>query len=493
MKTLCTIFLLAAAVLAAPASHAQSTCAAADPNRFAAVLTGDAFGHASFLVDEESGVLSYRIDAARLPGVTGARIQRAGTDVLDLIPNDETVVDGVLESRISPPAAVLHELAANPNAFSLEVTSMSGAMRGRLNGRGGVLMVGPLDMAGGGGSAKVRPDVAANATGIFTLGFVDDDPSSGDVRVDFDLMTDSVEGFDTASVVLVGPELSEDILDLVSADGFTGGRLSGSARISRQELARIVDNPSAYWVEFRSPDDGLFSGSMGRAVTTFIPAFGRAQNASGNQLSSDLRLYNPGSKATNVIVQFFPAGATEPLADHAAVIRLEPGQSRVIDDAVPALFGSSAGMGALRVVTAAPVVADSEIGDHVRSLGQFIPGLPQCGATTDGVLTSLAASQSASGFRTNVLLGNPGAHSAIAHFELRNEQGRLLDSRVMTIPAYAQMLMPLGGANGLFRNASGDVRNAVLTMHADTPLFLGSSLVQNGTGEARFHPAREIQ
>lgn len=88
---------------------------------------------------------------------------------------------------------------------------------------------------------------------------------------------------------------------------------------------------------------------MGRAVTTFIPAFGRARNASGNQLSSDLRLYNPGSKAANVIIQFFPAGATEALAEHAAVIRLEPGQSRVIDDAVPALFGSSAGMGALRV------------------------------------------------------------------------------------------------------------------------------------------------
>ena len=483
-KLLCLVLLLAAST----AVQAQSTCAATDMNRFAAVLAGDAFGHGSFHIDEERGLLTYHIDASNLSNASGARLVRAGADVLDLIVNDQSFESGVLEGTVAPPAGVLDALLSNPSAYSLEVTAGARAMRGRLNGRGGVLMVGPLDMPSS-ASAKIKSDVASNATGIFTLEFVDDDPNADDVRVDFDLMTDSVDGFDTASVVLVGDGLSEDILDLVSMQGFTGGRLHGEARISRDELARVVADPSRYHVEFRSPNDGLFSGAMAEAVTTFIPAFGRARNANGNQFSSDLRLYNPGSTAQNVFVQFFPAGATDSLAAHSAIIRLEPGQSRTIDDAVPALFGNMSTMGALRVVAGKQVVADSEIGNGNAAMGQFIPGLASCSAVTNGVLTSLNASQSANGFRTNVLIGNPGAHSAVAHFELRNDQGRVLDSRLMTIPAHAQMLMPLGN---LFRGAASDLRNVVLTMHADTPLFLGSSLVQNGTGEARFHSARDL-
>jgi hypothetical protein len=489
MKNICTTILLACAVFTAQAVHAQSICETSDPNRLAAVLTGNATGHAAFLIDENT--ISYRVDAGNLSGIAGARIQRNGVNVIDLMSNDQSFAGGVLKGSVSAAGSLLEELLANPNAFSLSVTSASGSMQGRLNGRGGVLLVGPLDMDGGSSANKVRSDVASNATGIYTLSFVDDDPSSDGVRVDFDVMTDSLDGFDTATVVLIGEGISEDILDLVSVQGFTGGRLHGSVRLSREELARIVANPSGYHLQFRSPDDGMFSGAMGEAVTTFIPAFGRARNANGNQLSSDLRLYNPGSSATNVIIQFFPAGATEPLAGNTAVIRLEPGQSRVIDDAVPTLFGSSAGMGALRIVAASQIVADSEIDNGKAGFGQFVGGLGSCSAVASGVLTSLTANQSANGFRTNVLLGNPGAHAAVAYFELRDEQGRLLDSRTMNVPAYAQMLMPLGGANGLFVNA-GEVRNAVLTMHADTPLFLGGSLVQNGTGEARFNAARRI-
>ncbi|HEX8407930.1 MAG TPA: hypothetical protein VF883_03630 [Thermoanaerobaculia bacterium] len=490
MKNICTIILLACAVLTAQAVHAQSTCEASDPNRLAAVLSGNGPGHGSLHIDGDT--LSYRVHAGSLTGITGAHIQRNGVNVVNLMANNQTFAGGVLKGSVSAAGSLLDELLANPGAFSLNVTSVSGSMQGRLNGRGGVLLVGPLDMDGGSSANKVRSDVASNATGIYTLSFVDDDPSSDGVRVDFDVMTDSIDGFDTATVVLVGEGISEDVLDLVSVQGFNGGRLHGSVRLSRAELARIVANPSGYHLQFRSPNDGMFSGAMAEAVTTFIPAFGRARNADGNQLSSDLRLYNPGSRATNAIVQFFPAGATEPLAGNTAVIRLEPGQSRLIDDAVPTLFGSSAGMGALRIVSGSTVVADSEIGNGHAGMGQFIPGLASCGAVTDGVLTSLAASRAANGFRTNVLLGNPGAHSAIAHFELRDEQGRLLDSRLMSIPAHAQMLMPLSGANGLFRNAGGEVRNAVLTMHADTPLFLGSSLVHNGSGVARFQSARDV-
>ena len=70
--------------------------------------------------------------------------------------------------------------------------------------------------------------------------------------------------------------------------------------------------------------------------------------------------------------------------------------------------------------------------------------------------------------------------------------GGVLDSTTLTIPAHAQMLLPLGGANGLFHHAANELRNAVATMHADTPLFLGASLVQNGSGDARFSVARSI-
>lgn len=502
MKSFFTTILLAVAVLAAPLAQAQPACAASNPDHFAAVLTGsNAVGWADFVIDRERDLVSYRIDASRLSGVTGARIQRAsGADAVDLIANDQYFLKGVLEGTVSPAGSLVDEIYSNPSAFSVRVTSASGSMRGRLNGRGTVLMAGTLATAGG-SSVKVRPDVAANATGVFSIGFVDDDPSANDVRVDFDVMTDSIDGMDTTSLVLVAGDSTSDILDLVTAAGLVDGRLHGSVRLSRDELARIIANPSGYHLQFRSNNDGLFSGEMGEAVTTFIPAFGRTQNAYGNHFSSDLRLYNPGNEPANVFIQFFPAGATEPLAGNVAVIRLEPNQSRVIGDAVPALFGSTAGMGSLRIVSSAQVVADSEILDDVPSgnrvgsnshnapMGQFVSGLGACNSVTHGLLTSLAANQS---FRTNVIVGNPGTRAAVAHFELRDEQGRLLDSRTMTLPAHGQMLLPLTGANGLFHNAGGNLRNVTLTMHADTPLFLGSSLVENGTGEARFNAARDI-
>jgi CHRD domain len=490
-KALTLVVLIIAAMVAAPL-HAQSRCAATDPHRLAAVLTGNATGHASFLIDRDTDRLSYRVDVSRLSEVTGVRLQHAaGGDVVELLTPDQSVAGGVLQGTIAVSAALLDELYANPGAFTLSVATTAGArMSGRLNGRGTVLMAGTLSMSGGGASAKVRTDVASNATGIFSLGFVDDDPSGSDVRVDFDVMTDSIDGMDTTSLVLVGDDGSfEDILDLVSVQGFTGGRLHGSVRLSRDELERIVENPSGYQLQFRSPNDGLFSGELREATTTFIPAFGRAQNASGHAFSSDLRLYNPGSEPANVFIQFFPSGATEPLAGSATVIRLEPGQSRVIADAVPTLFGHSAAMGSLRVVSSGPVVADSELGGGSGPMGQFIGGLSACSAVTDGVLTSLAASQSANGFRTNILLGNPGPYDAVAHFELRDELGRLLDERLLTLPAHGQTLMPLGH---LFRNAPASLRNATLTMHADTPLYVGASIVQNATGEGRFHAARDI-
>lgn len=497
-------FILAVALLAAPAVHAQSTCEASDPSRLAAVMTGTAVGHAIFSVDRNGGQLFYRVDASRLADVTGASIQRAGVDVLDLVANDQLFVDGVLEGVISPSRSILEELYANPAAFSIRVTSESGSMRGQLNGRGTVLMSGSLAMAAG-SSAKVKPDVASNAMGVFSVGFVDDDPAAGDVRVDFDVLTDSIDGMDTASLVLVDGDATTDVLDLVTAEGLVNGRLHGSVRLRRQELERIVENPGGYQLQFRSPNDGLFSGELTEAVTTFIPAFGRSRNASGHQFSSDLRLHNPGPKPANVFIQFYPAGATKPLAGSTAVVRLEPNQSRVISDAVTTLFGSAAGMGSLRIVTSAQVIADSEIvesappsasriqtNSHNPRMGQFIGGIGNCDAVTHGVLTSLAASNADGGLRTNILLGNPGVRPAFAHFELRDALGRLLDSTSMNIPAHAQMLMPLAGAHGLFHRAAGELGNVTLTMYADTPLFLGSSLIQNGTGLSRFDAARDV-
>lgn len=493
----------------------QRVCDAADANQFASVLTGDqepaggpsnAAGFAAFTIDRDTDLLTYRIEAGNLTGISGAHIHRGtfgvpGPVLIDLMTNDG-FEDGVLEGSVSANGALLDQIFADPGAFFVNVHTPEfpqGAIRGQLNGRGLTLMAGDFLMPG----ASALNSSARH--GVFSLGFVDDNPSGHDVRVDFDMMTEGVTDFDSA-VIREGNGTSiddTDLLELDTDDGLVNGRVHGSVRMSRTDFAQVIANPSGFHVQFRSPTDGTLNGALGEALTTFVPIFGRTEDAFGNLFNSDLRLFNPGNRTVNVFIQFFPAGATDALAGHTALVRLAPGEAQTISDAMQTLFGRSRGVGALRIVTSAQVLVDSEVRDgltendlqtssHNPRFGQFVSGIASCHATTNGVLTSLSAGQSIEDFRTNLLLTNPSTRTALARFELRDAQGRLIDTRTQRVGGNQGVLLPINGASGMFRNANGTVKNGIVTMTADTPLFFGASVIRTGSGEARFMEARDV-
>jgi len=114
------------------------------------------------------------------------------------------------------------------------------------------------------------------------------------------------------------------------------------------------------------------------------PGIAELNNGASN-FHSDMRIYNGGADAVNVLLRYYPTGSSAPVAT-VVPKTIQPGQVLAVDNVLPELWGLDASGGAVTidapgesslVVTARTYSRNAEGG----TFGQFIPGV----SSTEGV------------------------------------------------------------------------------------------------------------
>jgi subtilisin-like proprotein convertase family protein len=240
-------------------------------------------------------------------------------------------------------------------------------------------------------------------------------------------------------------------------------------------------------------DEPLTSRPTVAASRLHIAAVGRTAGAEGTQFVSDVRIFNGGSAAANVMVIFTPAGADGTITFDAVRLVIAPQQTLSLDDVVGRTF-HAAGVGSLELqgdTGKLLVTSRTYNGVAGRTYGQFIPSA----ATSDAVGLSelpllIPQLQNTDAFRTNVGFAEVAGGSGAVRVTLFDGTNHLLAANDYSILPYSQGQVPiLGGRGG----------TQALAAHAEVQLLSGSariiaygSVVDNVSGDPIYVPARRI-
>jgi hypothetical protein len=105
-------------------------------------------------------------------------------------------------------------------------------------------------------------------------------------------------------------------------------------------------------------------GAVHPAIELFLPSVAHAAGAlPGSEFHTDVWIYNPGDVPASVTVSFHFRGPNPAPSPEPAVLDVNAGEVREIDDAVLSLFGLSSAVGGLRLLATQPVAVTSRIYD----------------------------------------------------------------------------------------------------------------------------------
>jgi hypothetical protein len=146
-----------------------------------------------------------------------------------------------------------------------------------------------------------------------------------------------------------------------------------------------------------------------------LPGMADFANPGASNFHSDVRIFNASAFTVNAAATFYPQANGAPIAKDISIL---PGEIKVYNNVLPALFGTTGPQGGAIVVTTpnnVPLIVSGRTysnADTGGTFGQFIPAVTPADGVglSDGPLQVLQLEQSAN-FRSNVgfneLTGNP--------------------------------------------------------------------------------------
>ncbi len=122
------------------------------------------------------------------------------------------------------------------------------------------------------------------------------------------------------------------------------------------------------------PVMGGFAGS-----DLYVASIGQGSGAGGSEWKTTVWLHNPGPSAADCEISFLLRNQGNPNPD-VYLVTVQPGKTRVWDNVVPTLFGTT-GYGALRITCNSDVVVNSRIfndpgNDPADTQGQLFSAVP---------------------------------------------------------------------------------------------------------------------
>jgi hypothetical protein len=239
---------------------------------------------------------------------------------------------------------------------------------------------------------------------------------------------------------------------------FGAGCATGSvAGVSSTLIDQILANPSAFYVNVHSMEfsDGAIRGQLGNSSaqlptrTFFVPVVGKLTGARNEQFISDVRIINRSATPATVTIDFFASSATAlPGPTSTRVVTVAPNSQLVVNDILGTTFNTS-GSGALRITSDQDVIVVSRILNDKRqgnggTTGLFVPASSLDQTCSNGILPFLSSASpsdtaNGAGFRTNVGWFNPNAFAVTVTFTLRRNDGSVLGTETVTVPAYSRL------------------------------------------------------
>ena len=201
---------------------------------------------------------------------------------------------------------------------------------------------------------------------------------------------------------------------------------------------------------------------------------------------TDLRVYNPSSTDIQVRMSFLPAGNQDNnSAINSPVTLTIPAKHQAIyDDAVATIFQKS-GLGAILLSSDAPLIVSARIYAQTSTgtLGQGFSAISPGSFLRDGELIQLRADNA---FRTNIGITNGANAELHLTWALYDKNDALVGEGTTTMPAYG-VISPTSITSGFFFNAgNADLSNARVQFHADNPIIVYSSVIDNATTDPTF-------
>ena len=230
----------------------------------------------------------------------------------------------------------------------------------------------------------------------------------------------------------------------------------------------------------------LASGATVQAATYVLPSSAYSTGAGGAEFHSDVRLLNVTRSAVTVTATFYDQanGATVPASPFTIPARSQASY----DNILRSLFGGGLGSyGPIRFEATGSLVVSSSV-NNVNACGsgaisgQWLPAIDVSQALQAGILGQLALStNSATGYRTNVVFMNPGTAPATVTATLRHGDGSSIGT--VTYPS-----LPADGFRqvslGTFPGASTTTdTNLFLEFTSDQPVLSFASVINNGSGD----------
>ena len=517
MKKCCFLAVLAIALLAfVPAAIAQSaTCTAVTPanSAFNAALLGSGFsgtagspnGFANVNFSLNGNLATVNAGALGLSSITGISLfmGQPGTTNAQLVQTFSTSANPFSNGQFTGTATLspfmVSEIQANPSSFFFVVTTPdfpNGALAGSLTPTRQQLITGVL----------VAPLI--NNAGSFILS-IGPNNGSGNVTLNFDIASGSLANNTINSLQLLPAAGGSPIITFANNITAVGGRITGSTQISNTLAQQLLANPCAFslGVSSSSFGGGAAKGTLAASNEVFLAVVGSAQGVNGTNFKTDVNVFNNSpfglsTSSANAFVQFYPQGGlnstTAITAQSVTSLNVAPRGTTTLRDISSSLFnGSISGIGALRIVSANSVFANARIyNDQTASgmgtFGQFEPGMLRSQALQQGVLVGvgvvgtnplLANGQS---FRTNIGFFNPNDTPTTVALELRDTNGAIMATQMVTLGPWTQTQLPLTNAGGLFNGITADLATSSVFFLSGNPIFAYASQIDNVSGDASF-------
>lgn len=221
------------------------------------------------------------------------------------------------------------------------------------------------------------------------------------------------------------------------------------------------------------------ASAQSKAFIYYVPAVARSGGMNGSFFVSDVRAFNKGTATANVDAYLLPAGDMKSFTvaqNHAASYT----------DVLSSLFGLQGGVGAMRIESDQPLLVSSHM-ENVNSLcpnlggttGQYLPAIPQSGASTRQLLPHLTSD---AGHRSNLgVVNTSNAEANLTIKLLDTDSGSVLSEAVLRVqPQSWTQVNQIVDQFFIFE----PVPHGMLEVTSDVPVIAYLSVLDNTTNDA---------